>query len=218
MNELMVKTFGDKQVRANIDEYGDLWFVSQDVMEILDIRNQAHALRKLDDSERGEVKLQGEGGFRTFAAVSESGLYALIMQSKKKNAKDFRLWVTKEVLPSIRKTGSYSTKDMDPLDILENHLRKMRALQRANESVVAKLNEVEIMARQDDDTLTHDQISEMDREISERIKILGKKEYAGYIKKKLKNRFFSIPGTRTYKELPRRAFSEAIGIIRNFTP
>lgn len=114
MNEVVKKQFEGMDVRHHLDDNGDVWFVAKDVMDTLDIKSQAHALRKLDSDQRGEVEIQGEGGFRKLTTVSETGLYDLIMQSSKPSARPFQRWVTKEVLPSIRKTGSYSTQTEDP--------------------------------------------------------------------------------------------------------
>ena len=145
MNELVLKQFESNQIRITTDDQGNPWFVAQDVMSVLGIKNQAHALRKLGSNQRGEVPLQGNGGFREFATVSESGLYALIFQSSKREAIAFQSWVTEEVLPSIRKTGSYSIEpkeELSPLDILENHLRHMRRLEAANKVISIQVIQV----------------------------------------------------------------------------
>lgn len=93
---------------------GEPWFMASDICRILDIyiirsRNEPNvviACRKLDADERTLYRIQGMKG-RTSVFVSESGLYKLIMRSDKPEAKVFQNWVTKEVLPSIRKTGGY---------------------------------------------------------------------------------------------------------------
>jgi prophage antirepressor-like protein len=100
---------------------GEPWFVAKDVCDILGLANVTRALESLDDDEKitlesGEfsgVTLtnskghSGEGGARFLNIVSEPGLYRLIFKSRKPVAKAFKRWVTHEVLPSIRKTGSY---------------------------------------------------------------------------------------------------------------
>lgn len=132
MNEMIVKEFNSKQIRSSLDDDGNPWFVAKDVCDVLDIRNQRHALRKLENDQRGGVGLPSPSGIQEFTTVSESGLYILIMNSSKPIAKEFMMWITRDVLPSIRKTGSYSLvpkEELDPLDILENHVKKMRQLQ-----------------------------------------------------------------------------------------
>lgn len=84
---------------------GEPWFVAKDVCDILGISNPTDALNKgLEDFERARFNLgrQGEANI-----ISESGFYTLVLRSRKSIAKPFRLWVTQEVLPQIRKTGGY---------------------------------------------------------------------------------------------------------------
>lgn len=92
---------------------GEPWFVAKYVCECLELNNVTEALRNLDEDEKITLS-NPEGNPRagiplTFNAVSEAGLYSLVFRSRKPDAKDFRRWVTHEVLPAIRKTGSYST-------------------------------------------------------------------------------------------------------------
>ena len=97
-------------VRAFADENGEPWFVAVDVARVLDIQNTTDAIKCLDDDERARYNLgrSANGGGGETNIINESGLYNLIFRSRKPEAKKFRKWVTEEVLPSIRKTGSYS--------------------------------------------------------------------------------------------------------------
>ena len=95
-------------VRVFTDENGEPWFVAADVARVLGYDHTPHATRLLDDDEKGVHKVDTLGGTQEMAMVNESGLYHLVLMSKKPEAKKFRKWVTEEVLPSIRKTGSYS--------------------------------------------------------------------------------------------------------------
>ena len=84
------------------------WFVAKDVCEVLGIANHKDAVSRLDEDERRGVGITDPiGRPQTVTAVSESGLYSLVFQSRKAEAKKFRKWVTSEVLPSIRKKGYY---------------------------------------------------------------------------------------------------------------
>ncbi|MGP1464179.1 MAG: BRO-N domain-containing protein [Prevotella koreensis] len=85
------------------------WFVAKDVCQVLGIEKHRDAISRLDEDERGSVLVDTLGGKQQFTAANESGLYHLIFQSRKPEAKKFRKWVTAEVLPSIRKTGRYET-------------------------------------------------------------------------------------------------------------
>ena len=84
------------------------WFVAKDVCEVLGIANHKDAASRLDEDERRGVGITDPiGRPQTVTAVSESGLYSLVFQSRKAEAKKSRKWVTSEVLPSIRKKGYY---------------------------------------------------------------------------------------------------------------
>ena len=95
-----------QQVRVEINN-GQVWFVAKDVCDALGIVKYRDAVSRLDEDERVSVVLDTLGGKQRLTAISESGLYNLIFQSRKAEAKLFRKWVTSEVLPSIRRTGSY---------------------------------------------------------------------------------------------------------------
>lgn len=105
MNEI-TRMYKDKQVRI-VDNDGATWFVAKDVADILGYSNTAHMTRRLEEDEKGETKMDTLGGEQTFTIINESGLYHASFGSKKKEAKDFTRWVTHDVLPSIRKTGTY---------------------------------------------------------------------------------------------------------------
>lgn len=96
----------DTAIRVEIID-GNPWFVAKDVCDALTIEKHRDAVSRLDDDERGSVVVDTLGGKQSVSAVNESGLYNLIFQSRKAEAKAFRKWVTSEVLPSIRKTGRY---------------------------------------------------------------------------------------------------------------
>lgn len=85
------------------------WFVGKDVAEILGYSQPSVAIsKKVDDDDKGISKMETPGGEQNTIIVNESGLYSLILSSKLPTAKKFKHWVTSEVLPSIRKTGSYN--------------------------------------------------------------------------------------------------------------
>lgn len=89
---------------------GEPWFVAKDVCEALGINKYRDFIAShLDEDERMSILMDTLGGKQSMVAVNESGLYNLIFQSRKPEARAFRKWVTAEVLPSIRRTGMYST-------------------------------------------------------------------------------------------------------------
>lgn len=88
---------------------GEPWFVAADVAAPLGLVNHRSSLALLDEDERGVHTVDTLGGPQLVTVVSESGLYSLILRSRKAEARAFRRWVTSEILPSIRKTGAFST-------------------------------------------------------------------------------------------------------------
>lgn len=85
---------------------GEPWFIARDVCECLEL-DIASGARGLDDDEKGLHTMQTPGGAQEMSIISEPGLYSLILRSRKPEAKAFKRWVTHDILPSLRKTGSY---------------------------------------------------------------------------------------------------------------
>lgn len=99
--------FGDHNVRT-IDKDGEVWFVANDVCEVLEIANPRNATARLDDDEKDAVQItDAMGRAQQVTVINESGLYSLILSSRKADAKKFKRWVTHDVLPAIRSRGSY---------------------------------------------------------------------------------------------------------------
>lgn len=92
---------------------GQVWFAAADVCSLLEIKNVSDAVSSLDDDEKLVSEIPRAGQLRKINLINESGLYALIFKSKKPSAKKFRKWVTKEVIPSIRKSGSYGINRLE---------------------------------------------------------------------------------------------------------
>ena len=107
---------------------GEPWFVAKDVCDCLGITNTGNAYARLLDDEKSSIRLMdgtsSKGGNPTFSIVSESGLYTLIMRSRKKEAIDFQRWVTREVLPSIRKHGAYVMGQTSKLNAIASYTYK----------------------------------------------------------------------------------------------
>lgn len=93
-------------IRA-IDQVGEPWFVAKDVCDALKLGNSRQALSRLDEDEKGVISNDTLGGVQEMASVNEPGLYALVLSSRKPEARAFKRWVTHEVIPAIRRTGGY---------------------------------------------------------------------------------------------------------------
>lgn len=106
MTDLTIFAYESSAVRT-LDREGDPWFVATDIAKILGYKLATDMAKMLDDDEKGMQNLHTLGGEQELLVISESGLYAAILKSRRAEAKKFRKWVTAEVLPSIRKTGAY---------------------------------------------------------------------------------------------------------------
>ena len=114
-NEIQRFYFKGAALRALTDENDEPWFVAKDACAVLELSNVSQALTRLDGDEKSSITLNdGTPGNPNRVIVSESGLYALVLASRKPEAHEFKRWVTHEVLPQIRKTGGYiPTTDAD---------------------------------------------------------------------------------------------------------
>nr|DAO86318.1 MAG TPA: repressor domain protein [Caudoviricetes sp.] len=165
----------------NNEEFGEVrtvlvdnepMFCLVDICRALDISNPSKVAQRLDEDERTKLELgrQGETNF-----ITESGLYAVILRSDKPNAKKFRKWVTSEVLPTIRKTGSYNK----PMSTAE----KIKLLAQGNEELNERVEKVEdkLDSLENDMPLYGCEIEELKNHISRRaISILDGKNSEAY--------------------------------------
>ncbi len=110
-NDLMVfenEQFGNVRV---INQNDEVWFVAKDLADCLEIADVSSSTRDFDLDEKGTHTVQTLGGEQKVVILSEAGMYRLILKSRKTEAKQFKRWITHEVLPSIRKHGAYLTPD-----------------------------------------------------------------------------------------------------------
>lgn len=116
MNELMIFKYQNNEVRT-IEINGEPWFVLKDVCDILEIKNVTQCAARLDENERSMFNIGRQGEVNI---INESGLYKVIFQSKKPEAKQFTTWVTSDVLPRIRKTGGYieGSDELSPAELM----------------------------------------------------------------------------------------------------
>lgn len=125
MNELQIFNFENHGVRSLVID-GEPWLVGKDVAEALGYSNSRDAIsRHVDDEDKNTVAIHDGIGNPNKTIINESGVYALIFGSKLENAKRFKRWVTSEVLPQIRRTGSYNAKPVeDPNERLAEIISK----------------------------------------------------------------------------------------------
>jgi prophage antirepressor-like protein len=111
-----VFNFGEFEIRVLPDENDNPWFIAANVCRALDLDNVTRAVERLDDDEKRLTSIQGIPN--QVNIINESGLYSLILTSRKPEAKAFKKWITSEVLPAIRKTGSYQLQKLTPAESL----------------------------------------------------------------------------------------------------
>lgn len=124
MNEIQTFTYQDEKVRT-IQQNNEPWFVLKDVCAILGLGTPSRVADRLDEDEKGMSEIHTLGGNQQMTVINESGLYNVILRSDKPEAKPFRKWVTSEVLPAIRKTGTYNVpnKQDKSIEIKERNSR-----------------------------------------------------------------------------------------------
>lgn len=142
LNKYSVWDYQNNQIRI-LKINNEPWWILTDVCKVLELSNPSRVAERLDDDERSNFELgrQGKG-----IIINESGLYSVILRSDKPQAKQFKRWVTHEVLPSIRQTGSYSTlqasvSDFDGLSRRIEVLEKEALLRRVDALKTAYQNE-----------------------------------------------------------------------------
>lgn len=217
MNQL-TKVF-EKQDLTIIESDGDFHFLLRDLCDILGLGQVAGVKRRLEDDVISNHPIQDRLG-RTQQAtfVNEDGLYDVILDSRKPEAKRFRKWITSEVLPSIRKTGSYQVQQ--PSNGLELALHA--ALEHEREIKTIKSDVSYLM---DNMRINGPQEQRINKNARGKIvECLGGKDSAAYktMSKKVFSLFwnefkshFQIP---RYGELPKVRFDEALDFIREWTP
>lgn len=135
MTDLTAYGFHGQSVRVITDEHGDPWFVAADVARILGYRDANALVRRVDEEDRGTRILSTPGGDQTVTVVTEPGLYIGVLGSTVPRARAFKRWVTHELLPEVRRTGSYSLPKDYP-----SALRALAAEAEARAALEAKVH------------------------------------------------------------------------------
>lgn len=124
MNDLTIFNFESQSVRIVTIDAQPI-FIAQDLCKVLELDNVSRALSRLDDDQKVELPrdiiltISNDANTVRLLGVTESGMYALVLTSRKPAARTFRKWVTAEVLPTIRKTGAYSIQPAPALTQME---------------------------------------------------------------------------------------------------
>ncbi len=211
--------FGDIRT-VEID--GEAWFVGKDVAEALGYEKPSDAVRKhVDDDDKGISKMETPSGMQNMTIINESGLYALVFGSKLDSAKKFKKWVTSEVLPAIRKNGSYtmpiSTNDKIML-LAQGHMELQQEVDSIKKDMESLKMDLPILPVEEDritSAVKRKGLAVMGGKTSNvyRDKSIRRKVYQG-IYANLKYNF----QIKTYRALKRSQVEKAIEIINNYQP
>ena len=141
MNELKIFENPEFGKVRTIEIDGEPYFVGKDVAIILGYAKPRNAIAThVDEEDKKDAPIQGNlGGAQVMTVINESGLYSLILSSKLPKAKEFKRWVTSEVLPSLRKTGSYTVPQMSEMEMIaklaSNAVNMEKALEEQNKRI-----------------------------------------------------------------------------------
>ncbi|QPG52977.1 phage antirepressor [Heyndrickxia coagulans] len=140
MNELTIFNYEGSTVRTVLKN-GNPWWVLKDVCAVLEIGNSRDVMARLDSDEKGVDIIDTPGGKQEVSIINESGLYSVILVSRKPEAKKFKRWVTHEVLPSIHKHGLYAADELlaNP-DLWIKALQELKAERAKNAKLSATIS------------------------------------------------------------------------------
>ena len=220
MNELKIFNFESNDVRTQMIN-DEPWFVGKDVAEVLGYAKPLNAIAMHvdeDDSlKQGLVDSLGREQQTIF--INESGMYALVFGSKLETAIRFKKWVTKEVLPSIRKTGAYQIPK-DPMDAL-------RLMFQATEHTQEKVNQVDarVIHLEQNVKLEPGEYTYIGKSISRKVYQIGKeraysmnREQKEELFKAINKEIAEITGVRTRTQLRQKDYKKVIEFIDDWEP
>lgn len=220
MNELQI---------FNSEEFGDIrtvtienepWFVGKDVATALGYSNPQKAVRDhISEEDRGVNEMDTPSGRQNLAIINESGLYALIFGSKLESAKRFKHWVTSEVLPAIRKTGSYQmpmTTDQKIQLLAQGNVELTEKIEKVNDDLQEFKKDMPLLALE---------CQKITRAKNQKVvPLMGGKSAPAYKNKSLMHKVYGDIdsqlrrefGVNTYKAIKRNQCDLAIRIIESY--
>ena len=218
MNEIQIFNNPEFGEIRTIDQNGEPWFVGKDVATALGYKDTVNALKShVDEQDKRGWRITTPSGEQQATIINESGLYSLCFSSKLEGAKKFKRWVTSEVLPQIRKTGSYimpkMTKEMQAIFLLDNR--------------TAQLDQ-RVTALENNAVIDYGQQQTLKNAVNRRVvtEILGGKDTPAYednhvrciafseINKDIQNWF----RVSSRNNIPRKRFDEAIEYVNRWKP
>ena len=222
MNELQNFNFSGQNVRI-ITINDEPWFVGKNVADILGYSNSRKALSDhVDDEDKGVTKSDTLGGNQNITIINESGLYSLILKSKKPEAKQFKRWVTSEVLPTIRKHGAYMTQPQVPKTQRELIMLALAGNEETNQRIDAI--EEQVTDLKENATLNPGEYGYIGRRINQRVSEVAKgygnitQEQRGKLYKDINQGVKTITGVSTRTQLRTKHYEVVLEFINDWEP
>jgi prophage antirepressor-like protein len=230
MSDISVFSFGSSVVRTTTDSTGGIWFCAMDVAQCIEHSNGRTMLNMLDKDDVNLVYTldnSAKNG-QNLSYIRESGLYEILFKSPLPKCKPFQKWLSNEVLPSIRKTGSYGTAKpttvigaialiSQALTEQEERLNCIEAKVTTNGNTLFAniINQEEVNGNS---RLTAAQVSELDSEMHKKFLAMGRNTLAASVlKKQIKQKWLTPPlTTKTYKDCASKDFPEIIKFVKTF--
>lgn len=148
MTDITPFDFHGHQVRVLNGDDGEPRWVAADVAKILGYRDAERMTRNLRDRHRGTQNVGTPSGEQTMSVITEAGLYAAVLKSRRPDAEQFQDWVTDEVLPTIRRTGSYGAPSFDPATLTRSDILQI-ALNAETERLALEQKNAELSPKAD---------------------------------------------------------------------
>lgn len=216
---------------------GEPWFVAMDISNNLGYKRTSSMTKQIDEEDKKifDCTSQAHTNFstkaRNISIINESGLYSAIMGSQLKNAKAFKRWVTKEVLPSIRMTGTYGQPQLptEPMELLKIHYAALEQVDKKVSDVDSKVETLENRFNKFEQELPMlpDDADEVHDSLNKRVVfLLGGKESSAYHDKSLSKKVFADAyrtlkynfNVSRYKAIKRNQKAQALKIIEDYKP
>lgn len=204
---------------------GEPWFVAADVCKILEHSNPTVAMNSLESFEKAKLNLGLQGGDTNI--ISESGFYTLVLRSRKNIARPFRIWVTSEVLPAIRKTGKYIAPSENKVEVMLSDMNcNMKIMYAQINNMEEMIGEQNTMLEKvvDNMTLTTRQQQQIYKAAKDRINNLLNGAHSKEYKQNSKSYFINLWKNlkskfrcgSSYKDLNPIYFEEAMSFISSW--
>lgn len=219
MNQLQVFNFEELPVRTITIE-NEPFFVGKDVADILGYKNGSRDINAhVDEEDKLKYQISTSGQMREQTIINESGLYSLIFGSRLESAKRFKRWVTSEVLPAIRKTGSYEVPS-NPMEALKLMFDAQTETKRDVDQVKAKVINLE-----ENQKLDVGEYNFIRRAISERVSYIKRmhslsntREVNKQLYKDINSEVKKMTGISTRSQLKQKHFTDVLDMINNWFP